>query len=246
MEPTTVQDFLKRIRGVHIGVDIGQKVDYTAIVVAEVGERPGPQQQRDWRTGDLVAVPESTYRIHELRRLPLGTSFVAVAQELVKVVASIAEMEKRLRLEGYLTPYERSLPVDIWVDATGVGAPVVELMTNALQVSKQTDHAYLHPITFTYGDKFDRVTGSLGKAHLVSCLQVLLEQDRLELPQGDPQIDDMVEELKNYEIRVDTDANEKYGAFTVGQHDDMTTALGLACVEEPGFYSMEAGPNIWP
>ena len=35
-------------------------------------------------------------------------------------------------------------------------------------------------------------------------------------------------ELLNYELRVDEDANDKYGAFRVGTHDDLVAALGLA------------------
>src|SRR5260370_39686430 len=81
MESLSVRDALKRIRGVHIGVDIGQKVDYSAIVVAEVGERPGPETHIDWRTRQPTPVMEATYRVHELRRLPLGTPFVARAAE---------------------------------------------------------------------------------------------------------------------------------------------------------------------
>jgi hypothetical protein len=104
-------------------------------------------------------------------------------------------------------------------------------------------------VVFNYGDRFKRGEYEgrgdvLGKAFLVNRLQILLEQDRLDLPKSDPQITDMVEELKAYEIRIDPDANEKYGAFAVGAHDDMVTALGLACIEDPGFYTMHAVPNI--
>lgn len=34
--------------------------------------------------------------------------------------------------------------------------------------------------------------------------------------------------LQDYEIRVDENANDRYGAFRVGTHDDLVTALGLA------------------
>jgi hypothetical protein len=37
-------------------------------------------------------------------------------------------------------------------------------------------------------------------------------------------------ELLDHEIKVDQDANEKYGAFKVGSHDVLVTALGL-CVQ---------------
>jgi hypothetical protein len=32
---------------------------------------------------------------------------------------------------------------------------------------------------------------------------------------------------------VSEDANEKFGAFKVGTHDDLVTALGLAVLEDP-------------
>ena len=128
MESVSVQDFLKRIRGVHIGVDIGQKVDFSAIVVAEVGERPGPETYIDWRDHKPHHVPEATYRVHELRRLPLGTPFVALAAEVVKVVGSVHEMERQMRKDGCLTQYEHTLTVDVFMDATGLGLPIVELV----------------------------------------------------------------------------------------------------------------------
>jgi hypothetical protein len=243
MESESIQDILERVRGVHIGVDIGQKVDYTAIVVAEVGERV-IERVRDWR-GVQCDVTQATYRVHELVRLPLGTSFGTVAKEVASYAGAVWEMEKQLRLGGTLLEDERALGVDIFMDATGVGAPVVELISGELQSSSKTDRAVLHPITFTYGDRFDREKGSLGKAYLVSHLQVLFEQERLELPKGDPEIETMVEELRDYEIRIDQDANDKYGAFAVGAHDDMVTALGLACIEEPGYYGVEEAPHLW-
>jgi len=245
VESETVYAFLRRIQAVHIGVDIGQKQDYTALVVVEVWERPAEAVARDWRDGELHQDVETVYRVQELKRLPLGTPFVSVAKEIVDLTGAVWEMEAALRREAYLTPYERSLDVDLFLDATGLGAPIVELVESALSRSAKTRDAGVHPITFTYGDRFNRETGSLGKAYLVTRLQSLLEQERLELPAGDPELDAMLEELRQYEIHIDPDANDKYGAFAVGSHDDMVTALGLACVEEPGYYSIEQGPAPW-
>jgi hypothetical protein len=39
--------------------------------------------------------------------------------------------------------------------------------------------------------------------------------------------------LPNREIKRDDNANDRYGAFKVGTHDDTVTALGLAVVEGP-------------
>ncbi|MDQ3700038.1 MAG: hypothetical protein M3442_03845, partial [Chloroflexota bacterium] len=40
-------------------------------------------------------------------------------------------------------------------------------------------------------------------------------------------------ELLDYEIRVDERANDTYGAFKVGAHDDLVTAVGLAIQADP-------------
>jgi hypothetical protein len=39
----------------------------------------------------------------------------------------------------------------------------------------------------------------------------------------------MIEELLNYEIHVSEEGRDQYGAFKIGSHDDLVTALGLAC-----------------
>ncbi len=42
--------------------------------------------------------------------------------------------------------------------------------------------------------------------------------------------EEAIKELVEYEGRVDERANEKYGAFFVGLHDNLVTALGLAVI----------------
>jgi len=118
------------------------------------------------------------------------------------------------------------------VDATGVGLPVVDLLRERLHGGQVV------AVYFTYGHRrAETVEGgqrrvSLGKAYLVSRLQALLQCGRLHLPPtGEAQA--LTEELLNYEIRVDENATEKYGAFKVGTHDDLVTALGLAVQIDP-------------
>jgi hypothetical protein len=112
--------------------------------------------------------------------------------------------------------------IAVCVDATGLGQPVVDLMAERL--FKVT------PVYFTHGDR-RTVNGdgsvSLGKAWLVSRLQALLQTGRLHLPQTQ-EARALAKELLDYEIRVTENANDTYGAFRVGTHDDLVTALGLA------------------
>jgi hypothetical protein len=186
---------------VAIGIDIGQKVDPTAIAVCEV----------EWRACDGRS--EDHYLVRHLERLALGTPYPAVAQRLGAIVTHV---QMRTRPENRLVPA-------IWLDATGVGQPVVDLLAEAGLAATA--------VYFTYGDRLvensQARTVSLGKALLVSRLQVLLQSRRVHLPRT-AEAQTLARELLDYEIHVSAQANDTYGAFRVGSHDDLVSALGLA------------------
>ena len=192
-----------------IGVDIGQQRDPTAIAVAEI----------EYRDSDLPGCKqESHYLIRHLERLPLGTVYPEVSKRIDRICQGV---EKRTGRRA-----------DLFVDATGVGKPIVDLLNDS---SRSADRVWA--VYFTHGDRRNEVRRdhrvSLGKAYLVSRLQVLLQYQRLHLPRGHREADALVRELLDYEIRVDDNAHEKFGAFRVGTHDDLVTALGLAVQTEP-------------
>lgn len=187
---------------VSVGIDVGQKVDPTAIAVAE----------SEWRK-DEAGKAWDHYLIRHLERLPLGTPYPAVAKRLGEVIAGLRARQSAI--------------AGIFVDATGVGQPVVDLLkVNGLRI---------RPVYFTHGDRRNEEedgTIKLGKAWLVSRLQALLQTGRIHLPDT-AESRALAKELQEYEIRVDERANDTYGAFRVGTHDDLVTALGLA-VQEKG------------
>jgi hypothetical protein len=88
-----------------IGIDLGQKRDPTAVAVVEAKEREDPQ------TGAMA----DHYVTRHVERLALGTAYPAVAQRLSAIVENV---QTRARPQDRLTP-------PIWLDATGVGQPVV-------------------------------------------------------------------------------------------------------------------------
>lgn len=183
---------------IQIGVDIGQKIDPSALAVAEI-EKQGKAYH---------------YLMRHIERLPLGTPYPAVVARLVAVKKSLAERGIR--------------DVRWWVDSTGVGQPVVDLL--------QAAGIYPTAVYLTGNDKAVRddngQTLRLGKPLLVSRLQVLLQCGRIHLPKT-PEAGALADELLNYEIRVSDEGQDSYGAFKVGTHDDLATALGLACWQEP-------------
>ncbi len=202
---------------VTIGIDIGQKHDSTALAVAEREQRGG----------------EDYHLIRRLERLPLRTPYHEIATRLGAIVAGVRERVHQAEALRQLEPrWQRGqapeADVTVFVDATGVGKPVVDALEQA--------GVHVTAVYFTYGDRRTKQADgsiSLGKALLVSRLQALLQTKRILLPKT-AEAAALAEELMDYEIRVDSDANDKYGAFKVGAHDDLVTALGLAVQARAG------------
>ena len=185
-----------------MGVDIGKKRDPTAICVVQAEDR-----RLDFKT-------ERHFVVRHLERLALGTPYPEVAQRVGAVATGVQRKTGR--------------PCKLYVDATGVGTPIVDLLREQAPCGQSIIAVY-----FTHGDRRaeDR-EGSyqqvkLGKAFLVSRLQVLLQSQRVHLPHSF-EASALARELLDYEIRVDENAKDRYGAFRVGTHDDLVTALGLA------------------
>jgi hypothetical protein len=211
-----------------VGVDVGQRVDPTAIAVCE-------------REGDR-------YLVRHLERLKLGTSYPDVASRVGEVYrgilsrqgARLSEEQRHAAVSGdyhgYATPEEllaerAKADTFVVVDATGVGTPVIDLIRERGGINDYN----LTGCFFTYGDKLNgqlgRKEASVGKGYLVSRLQALIQSKRIQLPHT-AEARALAEELLVYEIHVDENANAKYGAFKVGTHDDLVTALGLAVLFE--------------
>src|ERR687889_134558 len=187
---------------VTVGVDIGQRRDPTAIAVVEQEHRGS----------------ETHHTVRHLERLPLGSPYPAVAERVAAVVG------------GVHAATSGEAPT-LYVDATGVGTPIVDV----LRAASVGDLTQLKAVFFNHGDrrKVERGEVKLGKAWLVSRLQTLLQSGLLHLPRN-AEAEALGKELLDYEIRVTEDANDRYGAFRVGAHDDLVTALGLATQEDRG------------
>ena len=192
-----------------IGVNIGQKRDPTAFAVVDLEYREVNVAQRQ------KGRRQSHYLVRFLERLPLGTPSPGVARRLGQICQRVTERGRR---------------PTVFVDATGVGSPLVSLLKS------EATEARVWEVYFNHGDRLledsseRRVT--LGKAYLVSRLVTLLESDRLHLPKTS-EAKVLAHELLEYELSVTENANELYGAFRVGTQDDLVTALGLAVHKEP-------------
>lgn len=202
-----------------IGVDFGKQSDPTAICVVEALKVDRPPLRPEWH-----------FEVRHMERLPLGTNYLAVGQRVAEVVRNI---------EARPVPANVSPPrIHLIVDATGVGIGAVDIVRDAMHGSR----ARLTAATFTHGETLNRKrTWTVGKAYLVKRLQMLFQSQRIKLPANHPEALAMANELKNYELKQDPDGDLKFGAFKVGTHDDLVTALGLAVLDDPPMFTKIMG-----
>jgi len=214
-------------RTVILGLDLGQRRDPTALAVVEsVPEQTGRTVHIDheppWgECKSCYPAMEDAFYCRDVARLPLNMRYREQAEHVAEVVGGLNERGVK--------PY-------LLVDATGGGIPAAEEIEAALA---DVD-CYLSNVTFTSGEGKPR--GALGsasvsmpKTYLAQRVQSLLQSGRLRLPDTERHRA-LAEELRTYEVRV-TESNRRVGlvagAFKMGTHDDMATALGLACLFDP-------------
>jgi hypothetical protein len=188
-----------------VGLDFGQSMDYSALVVLE-RQKPVPGQDVPLGTPR----PPYQYAVRHLHRWQLGTSYPVIVQE----TAALCE---RLPAAGWSQR-------DLVVDHTGCGRPVVDLM-------QQTK---LHPtaVTLHGGDRVTRDGRNYRtpKRDLVGCVAVLLQQQRLQFAQDLPLTPILTKELLNFKVKIDpATAHDSYSAWREADHDDLVLALALAC-----------------
>jgi len=191
-----------KVIAVRVGADIGQRQDYTAIAVTEEQDRRGIEH----------------YVTRSIERLPLQTPYPTVANHIVAIVQALKARSEAWEYVG------KNYPVECWVDATGVGLPIVDLVREAGVSAKSV----ILTGTDTLTERRDDVI-SLGKGYMVGRLQVILQADRLHLPISED-FTPLIAELQDYHGSQNPQTGHvSYNAKTA--HDDMVIALALSVGE---------------
>lgn len=221
------------IQSYYVGLDLGQKQDYTALAVLEEGlwvpdeetraalNLPAvgwlspaavtPNQREQVRSLNyLYGRPaQPPLKLRHLERFALGTAYPAIVRRVTTMMH---------------TPPLRGDAVLV-VDATGVGAPVVDEFRLVLEGFVE--------VTITAGTAVsadDDFRYRVPKRDLVSATRTLLDAGRLQIDRGMPDADTLVQELLNFKMTIDPrTAHDSYAAWREGQHDDLVLATALAC-----------------
>ena len=155
---------------------------------------------------EKIAGDEPVYHCRHLQRFKLGTTYP-------DIVKALGVMVKRPELEeGYR----------IIADATGVGRPVIDLL--------HLEGLVTIAVTIIGGYE---VSGAVDDYHvpkrdLVSNLQVLFQNGRVKFAEGLPEVQTLIAELLAFQVKITQSANDIYGAWREGTHDDLVLAVALA------------------
>lgn len=186
-----------------IGLDLGQRNDYTAAAVIE-----RDREQRDPLPGSMHYQYVPTYTVHQLDRIR-QVSYVTVADNLAALMRSTALQDATLV-----------------VDETGVGAGVVDLLKERGLTPRRVTITGGDQVTRdgTFGFR-------VPKRDLATAVALVLEQRRLQVPASLPHAETLRSELGNFRVKVNLAGHDTYGAgaeWREGAHDDLVLAVALA------------------
>ncbi len=187
-----------------VGVDLGKSRDHSALAVVERAELF--LDEMDWMTYERKR--KRRFRVRYLQRVRLGTPYP-------EVVARVREVVRAKALARRCT---------LVLDATGVGAPVLDLLRLAEL------GCGIEAVIITGGERESHAGGvwHVPKRDLVTGLRVMLEKRELELSRRVAMADALAREMAGMEERVSRSGRESFGAAGSGK-DDLVMACGLAC-----------------
>lgn len=196
-----------------VGLDLGQKKDYTALSVL---------QQAD-----------NELHCRHLLRYKLGTTYPDIVDDVTRVIEKLRQNQPRatrmsgdfMGLKGRTVAFA-SGGITLCLDATGVGAPVVDMFR------KSEVEAKIIAITITGGlsvTKSSSVEFGVPKRDLASNMAVLMETGRFKVANKLPDAAVLREELQNFQVKINASGNEQYAAdWRHGTNDDLCLSVMMA------------------
>lgn len=196
-----------------LGVDLGRNRDYSALAVIErsyvVTELRDPVTFRQHAL-DL-------HRLVHLERFPLGTPYTEIGQQLNRLL-SFAPFSERAQLA---------------VDATGVGAPFVDMLRTYIKVPKHK----LLPVVITGGTTVNKQPKSYNvpREVLLHTLESITKQGTLRVSKHLPLAIPFFRELAQLRVTTTASGHQSVQTERSTQHDDMVFAVALAAFANCGY-----------
>lgn len=179
----------------YIGLDLGQRRDHSAIAIVEKIEVRQAYQ----------ATMFGSLHVRHVERLALGTPYPEVVERVRQIT-------------------ERGGEWGLAVDATGVGAPVVEMLRAARLPCE------IAAVTMTSGGRESNQGNNwhVPKQDLMGGVQVMLERGELRIAAQMKNLGALLRELADVRMVWRGTSGVKIGAEGYREHDDLVVALALA------------------
>ena len=196
-----------------IGLDVGQQVDFSALVVVSQVAHPGafdPETE--------TFHPERELAVRWLERPPLGTAFTSGINRAMALHNDPALLSREAADTGR---GPRTPP--IIMDATGVGLPLVEMFQK---------HHKVRPVSVIITGGAVVNSTAIGyrvpKQDLIAALSVEFELQRIKIASGLDLSDDLLGELRNFRMETNAATGRTRFDAAPGHHDDLLIAVSLA------------------
>lgn len=225
----------------YLGLDLGQKNDYTAISIIEepvwipewlardhrtafeFGLEPR-KTRAGWLAPDKVD-PRALPDLLELNRRegrPAAPPLLMPHLERIPLGTPYPLVVQRVGMI-LASPPLADRPTALVVDGTGVGVGIVDMFV----------HAGLYPIPISIHGG-DRVIPThpgfrVPKRDLVAAVQVLLQNEQLKISRALLEAETLKRELENFRVKLDpVTAHDSYSHWREAEHDDLVLAAALA------------------
>ena len=191
----------------YFGLDLGKRKDYSALALVEYS-RPFITYRNPVTYEMDQEFEDPRYAVRQLTRIPLGTKYVDVVEQIRAILAKAVK---------------KNYDCTLIVDATGVGQPVVEMFQDL------PPRAKLVPVVITggtpgAGSSRTRDEWHVPKQDLITGLQIMLETGALQIANGLPFSNALLEELLEFRGGQSPKGNE----WSEGPQDDLVLATALA------------------
>lgn len=228
------------------GLDLGKQQDPSVLCITEaieyylglftIGEKPSyiddfgvyhPSEPK------LEQRFQTIYTVRHIEPMPLETPYFQVAERVADVLAGLPQ-------------YHQSY--NLFIDATGVGNGVVEIVQDTFGKRADVRHIKLKPVTITYGrQEYSTHTASVSKHALISRLLKLMgaEVPALQVPSDLQGLIPLLSELRTFQEKVNAENGNTTYNGKPGTHDDMVIALALSVLVDPRKYKVTYSKRIY-
>jgi len=192
-----------------LGLDLGQVNDPSALTVVRELTPYRKKKERKRPMGPSLKVTKETGRsrfaVVWIERFELGTPYTEIVDRVTHVQS-----------------YPPDDHVHLVMDATGVGAPVVDMFKEKGAAPKQ--------ITFTGGQRVqsDLDRHSVPKKDLATTIQTLLQTGRLKIAEELPHAETLVREMKTFRVKIADSGHARFEHASESDTDDILMSLACA------------------